>query len=198
MKKAYIPEEMIAKSRFRDYYAQWSSDEQKRLLVIMEKLIRENYSYADNNNYAHMCNLMTSLAMETALEEMGKTRSEAQDAVAQTMYSFIQPQKAAMRKLATNSWFVGMLKLTMPIKFRHTLGYGWDVEFPKCGSGVFTMITHRCIYRDIFGKYGMPEMTAIFCRVDDILYSDLPRAEFIYTQQIGRGGSMCDYSFKKR
>lgn len=196
--KKYIPEEMISKSRFKDYYAKWSSDEQKRLLEIMERLIRENSEYADNKNYGHMCNLMTSLAMETALEERGKTRSEAQDAVAQAMYSFVQPTIASMQKLAGNSWFVGMLKLTMPIKFRHTLGYGWDVEFPKCESGIFTMITHRCIYRQIFSKYGMPEMTAIFCEVDDILYSDLPRAEFIYSEQIGRGGSMCDYTFKKR
>ena len=31
-----------------------------------------------------------------------------------------------------------------------------------------------------------------------MMYSELPRAEFIYTQQIGRGGDMCDYSFRKR
>lgn len=37
-----------------------------------------------------------------------------------------------------------------------------------------------------------------FCKVDDILYSDLPRAKFTYTEQIGKGGSMCDYSYKKR
>lgn len=196
--KKYIPEEMIKKSRFKDYYAKWSSDEQKRLLEIMERLIRENSEYADNKNYGHMCNLMTSLAMEMALEEMGKTRSEAQDAVAQAMYSFIQPKIAPMQKLASNSWFVGMLKLTMPIKYSHTVGYGWDVEYPKCGSGVYSMVIHSCIYQQIFSKYGMPEMTAIFCKVDDIMYSDLPRAEFIYSEQIGRGGSMCDYTFKKR
>lgn len=65
----------------------------------MERLIRENPEYADNKNYGHMCNLMTSLAMETAFEEMGKTRSEAQDAVAQAMYSFIQPKIAPCRSL---------------------------------------------------------------------------------------------------
>lgn len=75
---------------------------------------------------------------------------------------------------------------------------GWDVEYPKCVSGVYSMVIHKCIYRQIFSKYGMPEMTAIFCKVDDIMYSDLPRAEFIYSEQIGRGGSMCDYTFKKR
>lgn len=40
--------------------------------------------------------------------------------------------------------------------------------------------------------------TAVFCQVDDMMYSMLPRAEFLYTQQIGRGGTMCDYSFRKR
>ena len=43
----------------------------------------------------------------------------------------------------------------------------------------------------------MPEFTAVFCQVDDMMYSVPPRAEVIYTQQIGRG-DMCDYSFKKR
>ena len=60
------------------------------------------------------------------------------------------------------------------------------------------MITRRCIYHDIFSRYGMPEFTAVFCQVDDMMYSELPRAEFIYTQQIGREGDMCDYYFKKR
>ncbi len=40
--------------------------------------------------------------------------------------------------------------------------------------------------------------TAVFCQVDYMMYSVLPRAEFLYTQQIGRGGTMCDYSFRKR
>ena len=40
--------------------------------------------------------------------------------------------------------------------------------------------------------------TAVFCQVDNMMYSALPRAEFLYTQQIGRGGTMCDYSFRKR
>ena len=130
---------MISKSRFKDYYAKWSSDEQKRLLEIMERLIRENSEYADNKNYGHMCNLITSLAMETVLEERGKTRSEAQDAVAQAMYSFIQPKIAPMQKLAGNSWFVGMLKLTMPHKIQ---SHRWL----RLGRGISQMRERRFYY----------------------------------------------------
>ena len=198
MKKIYNPEKMISKSRFKDFYNGLEKAEQLRLTALMAQLIEENSEYADSKNYNHLCNLITSLAMIIMLEENGKTRKEAEDTVATEMYKFIEPQIAFMQKLASNSWFVGFLKISMPIKFRNTLGYGWNVEFPKCPKDAFLMITHSCIYHQIFSKYGMPEMTAIFCKVDDILYSELPRAQFLYTEQIGTGGSMCDYTFKKR
>lgn len=120
--KKYIPAQMIRKSRFITFFETWSENEKAQLITQMNRLIKENQEYADSNNYGHLCNLLTSIAM----------------------------------------------------------------------------ITHKCIYQQLFAKYGMPEMTARFCKVDDILYSDLPRAEFIYTQQIGNGGDMCDYSYKKR
>ena len=196
--KKYKPQKMISQSRFRDYFKTWNSDEQDLLLRKMQQLLSENSDYADDKNYGHLCNLITSLAMVMVLEENGKARSEAEKAVADAMYKFIEPQIKSMEKLASHSWFVDFLKFSMPIKFRNTLGYGWSVDFPEAPKGVFSMVTHKCIYAQIFEKYGMPEMTAVFCKVDDILYSNLPCAEFLYTQQIGNGGAVCDYTFKKK
>ena len=196
--KKYIPEKMISNSRFSVFYGTWGKKEKKQLTDRINILIEENKEYADKNNYAHLCNLLTSLAMVMVLEENGKTRAEAQKIVADAMYKFINPQIASMKKLASHGWFVPFLKIAMPIKFKRTLGYGWDVRFPESDRDTFSMTTHKCIYKQIFTKYGMPEMTAVFCKVDDILYSDLERAEFLYTQQIGTDGSVCDYSFKRR
>lgn len=198
MDKKYDPEKMIAKSRFRDYYAAWEPDDKLRLLGRMSRLLEENREYADRKNYSHMCNLITALAMELTLEENGKPRKEAQESVANAMYDFLKPTVPKMQKLASHGWFVRLLKIIMPVKFGNTIGHGWEVEFPKCPGDTYSMITRRCIYHDIFSRYGMPEFTAVFCQVDDMMYRELPRAEFIYTQQIGRGGDMCDYSFKKR
>lgn len=196
--KRYIPEKMIENSRFRVFYQTWNEDEKKQLIATIDRLTHENSEYADNNNYGHLCNLLTSLAMVMVLIDKGKTKEEAEKTVADAMYEYIQPQIDSMKKIAGHGWFVPFLKWSMPIKFKKTLGYGWDVEFPSCPKDTFSMTTHKCIYKQIFSNYDMPEMTAVFCKVDDILYSELPRAEFIYTEQIGTGGSMCDYSFKKR
>lgn len=196
--KKYIPAQMIRKSRFIAFFETWSDNEKAQLIAQMNRLIKENQEYADSKNYGHLCNLLTSIAMIMVLEQNGRTREEAEKEVSEAMYEYIKPQIVSMKKLASHGWFVRLLKISMPLKFKKTLGYGWSVEFPKCPSDTFTMITHKCIYQQLFAKYGMPEMTARFCKVDDILYSDLPRAEFIYTQQIGNGGDMCDYSYKKR
>ena len=198
MNKKYIPRKMISRSRFRDLYKEWDEEDRALLIDKMNVLLFENSQYTDSKNYGFLCNLLTSLAIVQVLESKGMPRKEAEQYTADAMYKFIEPQIKSMKKLASNGWFVRFLKLTMPMKFRNTLGYGWDVEFPKCGRDEFSMITHKCIFHQIFEKYGMPEMTAIFCKVDDILYSDLPRADFLYSQQIGNGGTMCDYTFRRK
>jgi hypothetical protein len=198
MNKKYIPRKMIPRSRFRDLYKEWDEEDRALLIDNMNVLLFENSQYTDSKNYGFLCNLLTSLAIVQVLESKGMPRKEAEQYTADAMYKFIEPQIKSMKKLASNGWFVRFLKLTMPMKFRNTLGYGWDVEFPKCGRDEFSMITHKCIFHQIFEKYGMPEMTAIFCKVDDILYSDLPRADFLYSQQIGNGGTMCDYTFRRK
>ena len=198
MNKKYIPRKMIPRSRFRDLYKEWDEEDRALLIDKMNVLLFENSQYTDSKNYGFLCNLLTSLALVQVLESKGMPRKEAEQYTADAMYKFIEPQIKSMKKLASNGWFVRFLKLTMPMKFRNTLGYGWDVEFPKCGRDEFSMITHKCIFHQIFEKYGMPEMTAIFCKVDDILYSDLPRADFLYSQQIGNGGTMCDYTFRRK
>ena len=196
--KKYIPEKMIIQSRFVTYYESWNKKEQLKLQEKITSLIKENSEYCDNKNYGHLCNLLTSLGMILVLEENGETRENAENLVASAMYKYIVPQKQSMKKLASFGFFVSFLKMTMPTKYRLTLGYGWDVEIPKCSRDTFALTTHECIYKKIFTKYEMPEMTAVFCKVDDILYSELPRAEFSYTEQIGTGGKVCDYSFRKR
>ena len=198
MNKKYIPRKMIPRSRFRDLYKEWNEEDRALLIDKMNVLLFENSQYTDSKNYGFLCNLLTSLAIVQVLESKGMPRKEAEQYTADAMYKFIEPQIKSMKKLASNGWFVRFLKLTMPMKFRNTLGYGWDVEFPKCGRDEFSMITHKCIFHQIFEKYGMTEMTAIFCKVDDILYSDLPRADFLYSQQIGNGGTMCDYTFRRK
>ena len=100
-----------------------------------------------------MCKHLSSLPIVQVLEGKGMPRKDAQEYVADAMYKYMEPQIDSMKRLASHGWFVRFLKLTMPLKFKITLGYGCDVEFPKCGKDEFSMITHKCIFRQLFVKY---------------------------------------------
>ncbi len=52
MSKKYVPEKMIVKSRFRNYYATWEPDNRLHLISRMSQLLEENSEYADSKNYS--------------------------------------------------------------------------------------------------------------------------------------------------
>ena len=41
----------------------------------------------------------------------------------------------------------------------------------------------------------MPELTAIFCESDDVMYGHIPNARWGRTKTIGRGADVCNFSF---
>ena len=43
----------------------------------------------------------------------------------------------------------------------------------------------------------MSEMTKGFCIVDNLMYDNLPKTKFSYTQRIGEGRKVCDYTFER-
>ena len=196
--KEYDPEKMISDSRFSVLFADSDKAMQEKVLSRIDRLVSDNRPYADDKNYCFLCNLFTSLAFVFSYEERGRTREESIAIVRNAMYDFVKPQINTMKKLSRLPVFVPFLKVYMPIKIRKTAGYGWNIELPQAPNNTFSMITHDCIFDQLFRKYGIPELTAVFCHIDDIIYDALPGADFVYTQQIGNGGSCCDYSFVRK
>ena len=98
--KKYIPAKMIHQSRFIAFYDTWNKDEKEQLLERMSKLILDNPEYTDSGNYGHLCNLLTSIAMVMILEENGKSRIDAENAVwTQTNIGFITFLRKVLLKL---------------------------------------------------------------------------------------------------
>ncbi len=127
----YIAEKMLKTSRFRDSAKTLNEDELARAIQNINRLLDENKEYADSKNYGHLCNLFSALALVQMYEAEGKERTEAQRIVLEAMYRYLDPQVSSMQRLAAHRWFVPMLKIAMPIKFRHTLAMGGACLSPK-------------------------------------------------------------------
>ncbi len=193
----YKANKMLKKSRFIDLSKKLNKEEYEITLKYIDKLISENKEYTDKANYEYLCNLFSSLGLVWMYMEKGKTKEESQKIVFDAMYEYLRPKVKSMQNLASHKFFVPLLKKIMPLKIKKTCGYGWDIEFPKTHKYKFSMTTNKCIFAQIFTKYGMSEMTKGFCAVDNLMYSELPHTKFYYTQRIGEGGKYCDYSFER-
>jgi len=79
--KQYIPEKMVARSRYRRYFPTLPADVQQDVYARMRELIEEENAFCDEGNYAHMAQILTSIALYEVLQDHGASEEEAFRAV---------------------------------------------------------------------------------------------------------------------
>jgi len=71
---------------------------------------------------------------------------------------------------------------------------GWKMEVAENSDRCFGFNVHRCFYLDMLTTYGVPELTALYCKTDDWLFEGLPLAmTWERTRTLGRGDDVCDF-----
>jgi L-2-amino-thiazoline-4-carboxylic acid hydrolase-like protein len=71
---------------------------------------------------------------------------------------------------------------------------GWTYEWVQDSPRRIAFNIKRCFYHAVLTHYGAPELTAHFCRLDDLAAEKLPpTVRWERTTTIGRGGPVCDF-----
>lgn len=71
---------------------------------------------------------------------------------------------------------------------------GWTIEWVEDSNRCIAYNIHDCFYRNILAEYGTPELTAHFCRLDDVMFESLPPTiTWVRTQTLALGGNCCDF-----
>jgi hypothetical protein len=75
---------------------------------------------------------------------------------------------------------------------------GWDIDRIEQSERSFAFTIHRCFYLDVLTAYGAPELTAMYCRLDDLLYTAWsPSIKWERTKTLGRGDDCCDFRWSR-
>ena len=192
--KKYEPEAMVAASRYQNYFPTLPKDVQRDVYARMRELLEEEKTYCDKGSYAHMAQILTSIALFEALQKHGKSESEAYRIVSEEMWKFLDP--SAMQKLAKKRFFLPLMKKIVPFGFKKGSGFGWRYTWHKDDpKDEYRFECNECIYAKIFGKRGLMKLGAMCCRADIINYGSLPYTDFIRTQTLCQGGELCDFRF---
>ncbi len=73
---------------------------------------------------------------------------------------------------------------------------GWDFTFTENSAERIAFDGTRCFYLKTLTAYGAPELTASFCKTDEVLagfFSSTVR--FIRPHTLGRGDDLCDFQY---
>ena len=192
--KKYEPEAMVAASRYQNYFPTLPKDVQRDVYVRMRELLEEEKAYCDKGNYAHMAQILTSIAIYEVLQKNGKSEAEAYRIVSEEMWKFLDP--SAMQKLARKSFFLPLMKKIVPLGFKKGSGFGWRYTWHRDSpKDEFRFECNECIYAKILGRRGLMKLGAMCCHADIINYGSLPYTDFIRTQTLCQGGELCDFRF---
>ena len=185
---------MTAISRYRNYLPTLPKDMQKEVYARMKELIAEERKYCDKGNYSHMAQILTSIALYEVLQKHGKTEEEAYTIVSEEMWKFLDP--SSMQKLAKKSFFLPLMKKIVPFGFKKGSGYGWRYTWHKDDpKDEFHFECNAYIYAQILGRRNLMKLGAMCCHADIINYGSLPYTDFIRTETLCQGGSVCDFRF---
>ena len=102
--KKYEPKALVAVSRYKNYFPSLPTELRRDIYARMDELLIEEKAYCDKGNYAHMAQILTSIALWEVLQKHGKSEQEAYRIVSEEMWRFLDP--APMQKLARKRFFL--------------------------------------------------------------------------------------------
>ena len=163
--KQYTPEKLVAVSRYQNYFPTLPGNIQHDVHARMSMLLTEEKAYCDPDNYKHMAQILTSIALYEVLQNHGKSEQEAYRIVSEEMWKFLDP--SGMQKLAKKSFFLPLMKRIVPFGFKKGSGAGWRYTWHKDGPrDEFRFECNECIYFKILGKRNLLKLGAMCCHAD--------------------------------
>lgn len=71
---------------------------------------------------------------------------------------------------------------------------GWQYEEIIANEHTYAYNIYHCFYLDILNYYHAPELTPVFCKLDDVLMAAMPESiQWGRTQTIGMGAEYCNF-----
>ncbi|MCW5850174.1 MAG: L-2-amino-thiazoline-4-carboxylic acid hydrolase [Anaerolineae bacterium] len=75
---------------------------------------------------------------------------------------------------------------------------GWEIEGIEDSPARLAFNVHHCFYQEVLAAYEAPELTALFCHLDNVRFTKLPPGLlWERTQTLGHGDPMCDFCWRR-
>jgi hypothetical protein len=89
-----------------------------------------------------------------------------------------------------------IFRLLLPQVMKQYPPEGWDIQYIENNDERVAFDITRCFYLDTLTAHGAPELTASFCKTDDIMAECFPPSlRFERPHTMGRGEARCNFQY---
>ncbi|MBI3738879.1 MAG: L-2-amino-thiazoline-4-carboxylic acid hydrolase [Chloroflexi bacterium] len=194
----------------RRYFAVWRGEIAKErgealaIEVMANVQTRFESLYADRPRFPHPSlqmhlgdNILPVLALYQALREQIQDKQMALKSTEHLYHSAWEQRQKQFQWVGRFPFIFQFIRLRVrQIMNRDFPPEGWGIEWAEVSSRTVAFNVHRCFYLDMLTSYGAPELTSIFCGIDDFMYENFsPHTRWGRTKTLGRGDNCCDFRF---
>ena len=143
--------------------------------------------------------ILPGLAVYQVLRAEGCTQAAALAKVDEVLDLVTLPRRRQLERLGRFPLIYPLLRLYIRVALRQYPAPGWHIDWVENSPAAIRFTMRSCFYFETLTRLGAPELTASFCRTDDVLYGHMsPAVAWQRTQTIGRGAASCDFCFARR
>ena len=174
--------------------------------IVQDAADRYDDLYAERKKYENRAlrqhleeNILPGIALYQALLDDPDTQQRSMDLVEAAFTEWAAPNRRFMERLGRLPFFYGLMRaLIKPVMRRNFPAEGWETEWVESSGDALAFNMTRCFYLDVLVEYGVPELTAFYCRMDDLVYDDVsPHVKWDRKHTLGRGDDCCDFRFER-
>ena len=169
-----------------------------RVVARIQEVDVEREKYSQKALEKHFSdNILLILALYLVLQESKELPDnvlEMTRKIAEEMYLIGRKRMAFLGRFP---FFYGLIKRMTPNMLKNFFpSEGWDIEWLEVSKKRVAFNMHACFYLDSLSKFGAPELTPVFCGLDDLIYDGVsPHLIWQRSGTLGRGDTHCDFQF---
>ena len=207
----FIAGKRVAISRRMPNLATWQRElakqhgEVEAAMLAARVQARYNELYAGRPRFAHHAlrdHLEKNILPGLALYQILRAESDDQEAMltqVETLFkTFVVPTRNLILLLARlpNPFAVFRVAARQTLRKSYP-PQGWEMQMVEDSDQCVAFDVFRCFYLDVLTAYGAPELTPLYCKLDDLIYESLPPTiGWERTKTLGRGDDRCDFCWQ--
>jgi hypothetical protein len=140
--------------------------------------------------------ILPGLALYQVLRASGESQDGALQKVNQAFDQLFADDVKQMKTIGRLPFALLFFRAFLKLFMRKYPPDGWTIEWKENSRDGIRFDMTSCFYHATLSTLGAPELTAAFCRVDDLIYSTMSRyVSWQRTTTIASGNPRCDFCF---